>query len=194
MSRVGVRSAWFGVPADVRAAVDRSLRSRVVDTTPVVGGFSPGPAVRAHLADDRTVFIKAAGLALNPHSPAMHRREAEVLAQLPSSVPAPRLLDVVDDGDWVVVLIEWLEGRPPEVSRTDDVRRSIQLLADLASSPASSAMPVLRPFLATHPDVAGRWAALGDDPAMTDRLDAANAPSPRATGRPRSRRQSGRGG
>ena len=45
------------------------LGSPVVATSGVRGGFSPGPAVRADLADGRTVFVKAAGTALNPHSP-----------------------------------------------------------------------------------------------------------------------------
>ena len=84
MGREGVRSAWRDVPASVRARRS-TLRSGspVVATTGVRGGFSPGPAVRADLADGRTVFVKAAGTALNPHAPALHRREGVVLGAAP---------------------------------------------------------------------------------------------------------------
>ena len=85
------------------------------------GGFSPGPAARCELADGRRVFVKAAGTSLNPIAPAMHRREARVLDVLPVSAPAPHLLGVVDDGDWVALVIDWIDGRMPvaPLDRTD---------------------------------------------------------------------------
>ena len=78
------------MPERVRRAVDEIAGAKVVDATNLLGGFSPGPAARCGLADGRTVFVKAAGLALNPSSPGMHRREGEVLRSFGADVPAPR--------------------------------------------------------------------------------------------------------
>lgn len=158
------------MPATVRDATDAVLGSPVVETSPLVGGFSPGPAVRADLADGRAVFLKAAGLDLNPDSPGMHRREAAVLAALTSDVPAPHLLGVVDDDDWVVLATEYLPGHNPDPVRPADLGRAIGLLADLARLTANGPGP-LRPFLDTHPTLAGRWAGVAAEPDLVERLD-----------------------
>jgi hypothetical protein len=113
MSRHGVRSSWNDVPTPIRDRVESLVGARIMTATNVDGGFSPGPAARCELSDGRSVFVKAAGLALNPISPSMHRREAVVLAAMPADVPAPRLIGVVDDGDWVALVIEWIEGQMP---------------------------------------------------------------------------------
>ena len=57
--------------------------------------------------------MKAVGAALNPDSPEFHRREAVVSASLPAAPQFPRLLDVYDDGDWVALAFEAIDGRPP---------------------------------------------------------------------------------
>jgi len=43
----------------------------------------------------------------------MHRREARILEALPRSVPAPRLIGFYDDGGWVALAIEDVDGRHP---------------------------------------------------------------------------------
>ena len=116
MSRQGRRAAWDAIPPDVRAAIDEVVGSPVVAAVNQLGGFSPGPAARCTLADGATVFVKAAGVEQNPFTPAMHRREAEVLRVLPDDHPSPRLLGVVDRDGWVAIVTEWIEGvtpRPP---------------------------------------------------------------------------------
>lgn len=145
------------MPVGVRAAVDAHLASPVVTTSPVVGGFSPGPAVRAELADGRSVFIKAAGLALNPLSPGMHRREAEILQLLAPTVPAPHVIGVVDDGDWVALITEWIDGYNPDASARHDVDRLLALLGVVASHEAP---PGLAGFAETHPGLLGNWTKL----------------------------------
>lgn len=163
MARHGVRSAWSDVPAGVRHSIDDMLGSEVVRTTAIRGGFSPGPAVRADLDDGRSVFIKAAGTALNPESPLMHRREGAVLAQLPAGVPAPRLLSVIDDGDWIALAIEWIDGRMPVASDPTDVQRLLDLLHRLAD------VTGLRPdggwgtLATTHEDLFGHWQQLASE-------------------------------
>jgi aminoglycoside phosphotransferase (APT) family kinase protein len=85
----------------------------VVEATTQPGGFSPGLAARLLLADGRRVFVKAVSGRINPHSPGMHRREARIAAALPASVPTPRFLDSYDDGDWIALAFEDIDGTTP---------------------------------------------------------------------------------
>ena len=109
------------MPDGVRAAIDAIAGSPVVDAINLDGGFSPGPAARCTLSNGRVVFVKAAGTELNSVSPEMHRREGQVLAGLHDDVPAPQLIGVFDDGDWVALVIEWIDGAMPvaPLSRSD---------------------------------------------------------------------------
>lgn len=165
MGRQGVRLDWAEVPASVRRAVDEMLGAPVVATTQVSGGFSPGPAVRAELADGRVVFVKAVGSSLNPDTPAMHRREAMVLRTLPPAIPAPRLLCVVDDGDWVALAIEWVDGRNPDAECADDVLRLIAVLERLAADTRGTDIAGIGSFADVHSGVYGHWVTLAEEPA-----------------------------
>lgn len=164
MGRQGVRCGWDAVPATVRAGVDDMLGARVVATRTVEGGFSPGPAVRAELDDGRTVFLKAAGLELNRHTPGMHRREAHVLAVLPPAVPAPRLLGVVDDGDWVVLAVEWIVGRMPDPTDASDVERLLDLVGRLSRAGDGVRLDGVGAIAEVHPDLMGHWIRLTTAP------------------------------
>ena len=88
----GVRPGWGEVPGRVRAAIEAWLEDRVVAAESTAGGFSPGLAARLRTRNGRRVFVKAIGPEPNPDSPAMHRREVEVVRALPSEAPVPRLL------------------------------------------------------------------------------------------------------
>lgn len=164
MGRQGVRSGWHEVPEPIRSEVDEVIGSSIVGTSGLDGGFSPGPAVRADLADGRRVFVKAAGTSLNPLSPAMHRREGHVLQMLPAAVPAPDLLGMVDDGDWVVLIIEWVDGRMPDARQPDDLARVLDLLDRLASGSDGLEMAGIASIAETHPRLMGHWIRLADDP------------------------------
>jgi hypothetical protein len=59
------------------------------------------------------VFVKAVGLALNPDAPGMHRREGVISALLPTGPTFPSLIDVFDDGDWVALAFEAIDGGSP---------------------------------------------------------------------------------
>jgi hypothetical protein len=108
----GVHLPWAEVPAAVRtwaAGVGGGAPTGVRDAP---GGFSPG-ATAVLGCPRRTIFVKAVGTALNPESPEFHRREAAVSAALPRIPELPRLLEVFDDGDWVALAFEAVDGRPP---------------------------------------------------------------------------------
>lgn len=164
-----MRAAWSAIPAHVRAEIDRVAASPVVEAANINGGFSPGPAARCELGDGRRVFVKAGGTELNPHTPDMHRREAEVLAALGDEAPAPMLLGAVDDGDWVALVIEWVDGRMPVAPITLDALRRI---LDLAVRIAETRPPgTLRPAGEELAAVTGHWAAIAEEPTLAARLD-----------------------
>jgi Ser/Thr protein kinase RdoA (MazF antagonist) len=81
----------------------------------------------------RRAFVKAAGLDLNPDTPGIHRREIAVTAALPRNAPAPRLLGSFDDGDWVALVLEDVDGRAPRTPWEDDeLARVVDALTDLS--------------------------------------------------------------
>jgi aminoglycoside phosphotransferase (APT) family kinase protein len=131
----------------VRAEVARRLGSPVVEAVNQAGGFSPGVAARARLEDGRRCFVKAVSAAQNPDSPDIHRREARVSAALPAHLPVPHLLEVIDDGDWVVLVLEEVDGRPPDVPWSpDQLGATLAALEALARATTPSRIPELETF------------------------------------------------
>jgi aminoglycoside phosphotransferase (APT) family kinase protein len=136
----GARLHWEQLPGSFRHALEARLGSAVTESVTQPGGFSPGVAARLRLADGRRVFLKAISGRPNPDSPAMHRREARIAAALPASVGTPRLLWSHDDGEWVALVFEDVDGwtpvtpwGPKELSRVLDA--VTQLVHSLTPSP-----------------------------------------------------------
>ncbi|MDZ5662452.1 hypothetical protein SFC79_11820 [Nocardioides sp. S-58] len=111
---VGVRLPYADVPAGVRDWVERELGSPVVAAAEQVGGMSPGCATRLTCADGTRAFVKAVGAGLNPDTPRLFRREVGVLGHLGEHELWAGLRASYDDGDWVALLIEDVEGRHPD--------------------------------------------------------------------------------
>jgi hypothetical protein len=110
------------------------------------GGFSPGVATRLRLADGRRAFVKAVGPEPNPDSPGIHRREARVMAALPRSAPAPRLLWSLDRRGWVALAFEEVAGAQPALPwRPGDLGRVLEMVAAMATAltPAPAGIPLL---------------------------------------------------
>jgi hypothetical protein len=137
----------------------------------LAGGFSPG-ATTVLACPDRAIFVKAVGADLNPDSPDFHRREAAISVALPVAPQLPRLLDVYDDGDWVALAFDAVDGRPPACPwDADELREAVHALDGLhqllTPSPAASAPPAsfrLTPLL-------GGWSALASQPKAPVGLD-----------------------
>ncbi|WP_416957178.1 hypothetical protein ACNKF0_07690 [Nocardioides sp. T5] len=167
---VGVRLTYDAVPAAVRAWVEDQLGSPVVGTAEQVGGMSPGCATRVTCADGTRAFVKAVGAELNPDTPGLFRREIGVLGHLGEHELWARLLASYDDGAWVALLIEDVEGRHPDF--TDDaeleaVLTGVDRLAEvLQHRDVPSSVDLVD---VAH--VLGKWAdsltALGDAPSTT---------------------------
>jgi hypothetical protein len=143
----GARIPWEAVPESVRAAVEEGLGAKVVDAVTQPGGMSPGCAARVVLGDGRRAFVKAVGSKPNADSPDLHRAEARVAARLPPETPAPRFLFAHDDGDWVALVFEDVDGHEPELPwRRDELDRVLGALTDLSA--ALTPAPIEAPLLA----------------------------------------------
>src|SRR3954469_20482970 len=116
----GVRVAYDALPPTVRAWVETTLGSSVVQARTQPGGFSPGVAARLVCADGTRAFVKAVSADANPDTPGLHRREIEVLRILPAGLPVPRLIASYDDDPWVALLVEDVDGRHPHAPWRDD--------------------------------------------------------------------------
>jgi len=167
----GVHLPWAQVPAAVKswAADVVAGGDAPVSARDLPGGFSPG-ATSILEWPGRSIFVKAVGPELNPESPSMHRREAVVSAALPRSPRFPRLLQVFDDGEWVALAFDPVDGRPPhhpwdlaELGRVADALSTMH--AELTPSPA----PGLDPLSVHAVRLFGGWstlATLGAPPAL----------------------------
>lgn len=101
----------------MRDWVETMLGSPVVTTHEQTGGMSPGCATRLVTAGGRTAFVKAVEASpLQPGTAVLFRREIEVLRSLPPAPYRPALLADFDDGDWVALLLEDVDGRMPDLA------------------------------------------------------------------------------
>lgn len=167
----GNRVEWDELPAHVRAAIETAAGAPVREATSQPGGFSPGLASVLRLASGRKVFVKAVNADRNPESPGMHRREAAVLAALPADAPTPRLLWTYDDGDWVAVVSEAVDGRTPaQPWRPDELAVYLDAAARLADqfTPAPLPAPRVQDYFAE--EFIG-WRALVGEPGAVGYLD-----------------------
>lgn len=154
-------------PLHVRAWVERELGAEVVEVVDCVGGMSPGPAARVRAAGGRRGFVKACGRELNPDTPGLLRREAEVLSAFPTHSSLPVLHEVLDDGDWVALLIEdvhgalpglpWVRGDLDRVAQTlAAVREPLDQVLEACAAPALRRARDHAPMFTTH------WRGLSD--------------------------------
>ena len=162
----GVRTAWEALPEPVRDAVEELIGAPVEEAVTQVGGFSPGVAARVRTRTGGRAFVKAVSAEANPVSPGIHRAEAAIAGALPAAVPAPRLLGTYDDGTWVALVFEDVDGRQPHVPwREGELGLVLGAVEQLgrALTPSPVAAPPVAEALAD--DLAG-WQRLidaGDD-------------------------------
>lgn len=124
---------WDDVPPAILAAIEELLGSVVVEAVTQPAGFSPGLAARLLLRDGSRAFVKAVSESANPDSPAIHRREARIVAALPASAPVPRFLWSLDEGGWVVLAFEDVGARhPAEPWTASDLDLVIATLKDMS--------------------------------------------------------------
>lgn len=150
---LAARLCWAELPAEIRGGIEDELGDRVVDEIVQSGGFSPGLASRVLLADGRRAFIKAISAQRNATAPHLYRREAAVMATLPPAAPAPGLRAVYDDGQWVALVLDDIDGRSPGQPWTpEDLDQVLDALEQMAAAltPALSAVPTIVDDLADN--------------------------------------------
>ncbi|WP_141779777.1 phosphotransferase [Nocardioides albertanoniae] len=129
---VGVRISYADVPTAVTGWVEARLGSPVVSYADQVGGMSPGCATRVVCADGTRAFVKAVGADLNAHTPTLFRREIAVLDLIGEHPLWARLEASYDDGDWVALVLEDVEGRHPDLSDDVVMGRLLEATDDLS--------------------------------------------------------------
>ena len=159
----GTRIGWGDLPGSVTRAVEEILGASVVEAVSQVGGFSPGTADRVRTSGGTRAFVKAVSSAQNQHSPWMHRQEAHITAALPPDAPAPKLLGVHDDGDWVALVLTDVDGRHPSWDDPAHITAARTALADLAAALTPCPIDVRTARDMLEPDFTG-WHRLRDEP------------------------------
>ncbi|MGD9961438.1 phosphotransferase [Nocardioides sp.] len=152
------RLEWQFLPANLRAYIERKCGSPVNTAVSQNAGFTPGFASVLTCEDGSRHFVKAASVKAQPAFATSYREEARKLSELPSAIPAPQLLWSLDD-DWVVLGIEYVEGRhPARPWSSADLERCLDTVADLADRLTP---PPVRMDLDTFADefasVPGHW-------------------------------------
>ncbi|MEQ4723957.1 aminoglycoside phosphotransferase family protein [Nonomuraea sp. B19D2] len=159
----GRRIPWADVPAQVRSSIEELLGSKVISAGSQPGGFSEGVAARLRLAGGGGAFVKAVSSLVTPGVAQFHRREIEITRRLPAGVPVPRLLDAYDDGTWVALVFEDIDGRlPAQPWRRAEFDRVLAAASDLAQALTPS--PIDSTSLG--PARLGGWRALADEGSL----------------------------
>ncbi len=165
--------SWPEVPAAVRAGIEELLGARVVDAASQSGGFSPGVAARVMLADGSRAFVKAVTGERNSESPDIHRREARVAAQLPATAPTPRFRAVYDDGMWVALVFDDIDGALPQLPwEPDELTRVLLAVYEMSDALTPSPISIdAAPEWMTR--LFGRWSEFAADDRLRAQLSAA---------------------
>ena len=151
--------AWAQVPARVQAWASALRGGGITGVVDLAGGFSPGATSRLTFASG-DLFVKAVGLDLNAESPTLHRREIAISAALPSGPMFPRLVDAYDDGDWVALAFEAIDGHMPRQPwQPAELTSAITAVAGLHEA-------LTPPPLASMPSAAERFTPLFDGWAL----------------------------
>lgn len=150
------RLEWAHLPPLLRSSIEAHCGAAVVDARSVEAGFTPGMASVLTCADGSRHFVKAASHRAQRAYAASYAEEVRRLRALPPTVPAPALRWVDDDGEWIVMSTELVEGRPvPRPWTRPDLEACLDALADLADvhtpAPAEMALPSFATETASWP-------------------------------------------
>jgi aminoglycoside phosphotransferase (APT) family kinase protein len=164
------RLDWSQLPASLHNAIEHELGATVADTTNASGGFSPGFVARVRAVDGARVFVKAMSRAANPEWVFLYAREARLAPHLPDGAPFPRWRFTVDDGDWIALAFDVIDGREPATPwTTDAIVRVVGAHACAVERLDPSPAPVERAG-DQWGDAFTRWRDIRRDNQLRDRL------------------------
>lgn len=178
-----VRITWTDLPTEIRARAEHIIGGRVVDARSQTGGFSPGTADRVRTDDGRRAFVKAVTPAINEGSAQLARQEMRICAALPEHAPVPRLLGAFDTGDWVVLVLEDIDGAHPRTPWVEpEIDAAVTGLRELAAALTPAPLPDLpRASERLAYDFAGWDRVAADPPPDLEPWAAAHLPALRAS-------------
>lgn len=156
------------MPQQIRLWVAGVLGSRISEVHEQTGGMSPGCATRLVCDDGTRVFVKVVGTPLNPLTPDLFRREIAALDLIGSSPMWADLVTSWDDGDWVAIVLEDVEGHHPDLA--DDATMDL-LLAQTERLGAALAERVPDPPDPAQVGLADLTGAFETCAGVFDRLD-----------------------
>lgn len=149
---------WWQLPDHVRSHVESALGSEVVAATPQGGGYSQGAKARIRTRKGGRAFVKALSVDRDAPSIELYRTEAQVMPHLPADAPVPRLLDAYDDGNWVVLLMEDIDGHPPAIPWEEhELDRVAGAITDLGVALDPSPWPEAPTFAEVNAGVVQAW-------------------------------------
>ncbi|BEL04620.1 hypothetical protein Q0Z83_028110 [Actinoplanes sichuanensis] len=155
------RLRWSDIPDSLRARAEAAVATPLREVGSAPGGFTPGVASALAGQSGESFFVKA--IARHTSEVAgSYLREALVAAALPPQVPSPRLLWWHDDGVWIVMLFEHVDGRTPQIAGLEPV---LVAVAALGETPGPAGLPRLVDEY--DEDFAG-WRGVDDWPAVVD--------------------------
>jgi aminoglycoside phosphotransferase (APT) family kinase protein len=161
----GVRISWPDLPGRVRSAIEDRLGGAVVRAESQRGGFSPGTADRVVTRTGDRAFVKAVSPAQNERSTEMARAELRITSALPAGAPVPRLLSGFDDGDWVVLIFEDIDGRHPRTPWVAaELDAAVTALRELAHTLTPSPVPDVPTAVERLASDLGGWRRIAADP------------------------------
>jgi hypothetical protein len=149
--RTARRLDWDLLPPVLRREIERRVGSRVVSADSAGAGFTPGFASVLTCADGSRHFVKAASRKAQRPFAETYGEEARRLRALPPGVPSTRLRWTHQDELWVVLGLEYVDGRNPSRPwHRDDLERCLDALEPFAdcTPPPALALPALEDELA----------------------------------------------
>ncbi|GIE76979.1 hypothetical protein Aph02nite_29290 [Actinoplanes philippinensis] len=131
------RLRWTDIPAPLRSRAEAAVGTPLHEIASAPGGFTPGVASAVAGDSGARFFVKAISRGTSEVAGA-YRREAQVAAALPPQAPSPRLLWWHDDGDWIVMVFEHVDGRTPQLA---DLGAVMDAVAALGAIPGPEGLP-----------------------------------------------------
>lgn len=173
-----MRIGWRDLPEAVRSRAEEIIGDPVVSAESQAGGFSPGTADRVVTGSGRRAFVKAVTPAINTRSAELARQEMRITSAMPEHAPVPRMLGGFDDGEWVVLILEDVDGANPRTPWVaTEIDAAVTALAELAAAVTPSPVPGAPAAVdAVADDFAGWHKIAADPPAdldpwLAERLD-----------------------
>jgi hypothetical protein len=161
MSTSKNRARWHQLPRSIRTAIEQLIGGTVSHARNCPGGYSAGLASVLTMADGQQAFVKGIDADRWPTDATFYRAEARVSAALPATISAPRLLGTFDDGQWIVLAFEAVDGiEPPQPWNEADLARVVD--AVVHQSRACTPSPISLPH--DHPRLGG-WAVVNHNPS-----------------------------